>query len=139
MYKSSECLSCGHIFETDETIHPCRGCGRSLCSQCMDICEQCRQEEEPEKVIVTRHPALVEYLVKHGVVPEKTKVLTHVSPEEIKGKHVYGVLPMHLAAVAQKITEIPLALRPEHRGKELSLEEMEEIAGEPQTYVVSKQ
>lgn len=87
-------------------------------------------------MIITRHPALVEYLVKHGIVPEGTPVLTHATPEEVKGKHVFGVLPLQLAALTERITEVPLALTPEHRGRELTLDEMEEVAGEPRTYVV---
>lgn len=89
-----------------------------------------------EQIIVTRHAALVEYLLAEGIVPKNTPVVSHASPEAIRGKHVIGVLPLHLAACAAKVTEIPLALTPEMRGKELTLQDMKQIAGAPRTYRV---
>jgi len=88
------------------------------------------------KVIVTRHPALVELLIADGVVPEGTEVLKHASPEAIEGKDVFGVLPLALASLARSITEIPLRLPPELRGVELTVAQMREHAGEPVTYYV---
>ena len=44
---------------------------------------------------------------------------------------------MHLAVLTASVTEIPLTLTPEMRGKELSLEEVCNVAGDPVTYVVS--
>lgn len=65
------------------------------------------------------------------------KVVAHATPEEIRGKHVIGVLPLHLAALAATVTEIPLALAPEDRGKELGIERLREIAGPAITYKVT--
>ena len=88
-------------------------------------------------VIVTRHPALVEYLRELGKVKGDVKVISHVSdPKQIEGKHVIGVLPLHLAALAAKVTVIPLIVPPEKRGKELTLEEVYEYAGAPRTFEV---
>lgn len=92
-----------------------------------------------EKVVVTRHPALVAYLEKYHLIPEGTPVLTHATAEEVAGKHVIGVLPLHLAAEALAVTEVPLTLTPELRGQELTLEHLEEVAGEPVTYTVIRQ
>jgi hypothetical protein len=131
------CYECGHVFDGEkEDIHPCRGCGCSLCPCCMDLCSICRREQET--VVVTRHPALIQYLLKHGIVSKDARVIAHASPEDIMGRRVVGVLPLHLAALAREVTEIPLALRPEHRGKELSLDELEEIAQPPRTYVIDR-
>jgi hypothetical protein len=47
-----------------------------------------------------------------------------------------GVLPLHLASVAEMVTEVPLALAPEDRGRELDLARLREVAGAPRTYVV---
>lgn len=91
-----------------------------------------------EQIIVTRHPALVEYLIEKGLVEADTPVHSHVSEETVRGKHVFGVLPAFLAVEAGKITEIPLKLSPEDRGKELSVERMREVAGEPWTYKVTR-
>jgi putative CRISPR-associated protein (TIGR02620 family) len=98
--------------------------------------KQKQGERIMETVIVTRHAALVEYLLAEGIVPNNTPVLSHASPEAIQGKHVIGVLPLHLSACAAKVTEIPLALTPEMRGKELTLQDMKQIAGAPRTYRV---
>lgn len=89
-----------------------------------------------EQVIVTRHPALVEYLIEKRYVTTGTPALTHCAPEDIKGKHVLGVLPLHLAAHAARVTEIPLSMPPEMRGKELSIEEVRSIAQPPRTFEV---
>ena len=90
------------------------------------------------KVVITRHPALVELLRELGLTDESTPVLSHASPADVEGKHVFGVLPLSLASLAEKVTEIPLALTPGDRGVELTLERMKQIAGEPTTYVVSR-
>lgn len=90
------------------------------------------------KIIVARHPALVQYLIERGVCPEGTPVVAHATPEVVRHNHVYGVLPLHLAAEAALVTEVPLALTPEDRGVELSIERMREIAGEPVTYRVER-
>ena len=79
------------------------------------------------KLVVTRHPALVTVLKKHGLADDTTPVVSHISdPESIRGKHVIGVLPLHLASVAEKVTEARLRLRPEDRGVELTEAQLEE-------------
>lgn len=92
-----------------------------------------------EKVIVTRHKSLIALLLEWGVVEEASPVLTHVSnAEEIRGKHVFGVLPLHLAALAAKVTEIPLEIPAELRGTELSTDLLREMAAPPRTYEVRR-
>jgi len=87
-------------------------------------------------IIVTRHPALAEYLRRHGYTEGAPEVREHVTAEEVRGCHVIGVLPLHLAAEAASVTEVPLALTPDMRGRELTLEELERVAGRPRRYVV---
>ena len=88
------------------------------------------------KVVVTRHPALVEYLIELGLITPETQVISHATQEEVQGKDVIGVLPLSLACLAKSITEIPLSLSPEDRGRELDIERIREIAKEPRTYSV---
>ncbi len=88
-------------------------------------------------VVVTRHAGLVDYLVEEGIVGTDVPVISHASAEDVRGKHVIGVLPLSLAAEADKVTEVPLRLTPELRGVELSLDQVREIAGDPVTYKVS--
>jgi putative CRISPR-associated protein (TIGR02620 family) len=87
-------------------------------------------------IIVTRHPALVEYLRELGVVAEGVEVISHATPEAVTGRHVCGVLPHSLSCLTASFTEVPLNLTPEMRGKELSLENLRAIAGNPVTYTV---
>lgn len=94
---------------------------------------------EVEVVVVTRHPALVAFLVEKQLVTGEPKVIAHATPEDVHGKHVIGVLPMHLACLAASVTEVPLALPAELRGQELSIEQMRQFSGVPVTYVVRTQ
>lgn len=80
------------------------------------------------EVIVSRHPATVAFLTR--LYPEAV-VTEQATADDVRGKHVAGNLPLHLAALAASITaaEFP-ALSRDERGKEL--------AGEPTltTYIV---
>ena len=91
-----------------------------------------------EKIIVTRHPALVEYLKEIGVITGDEPVITHATEEDVMGKDVIGVLPLSLASVANRVTEVTLNLTPEMRGRELSLDEIRSVAGDVTTYTVVK-
>ena len=92
-----------------------------------------------EAVIVTRHPALVHLLLERGLIYGTEPIIEHASADEVRGRHVIGVLPLSLAVEAESVTEIPLSLTPEDRGKELDLERLRQIAGPPRTYVVREQ
>jgi len=61
----------------------------------------------------------------HESFPEtKTaEVVAHATPDNVRGKHVIGVLPLGLAALAESVTEAQLELAPEDRGRELNLDE----------------
>lgn len=87
-------------------------------------------------IVVTRHPPLVALLRERGLIGEDAIILPHVTPDQVRGQHVIGVLPLALAARAASVTELPLALTPEDRGKELSIDRLRQIAGDPVTYRV---
>lgn len=89
-------------------------------------------------VVVTRHKALVAVLEKKGLITEGTPVLEHVTADEVRGKHVVGVLPLSLAAEAASVTEVTLKVPLECRGKELSEEELEQFFVGVATFVVRK-
>jgi putative CRISPR-associated protein (TIGR02620 family) len=90
-------------------------------------------------IIVTRHKGLVQYLIETGVITAETPVLSHVTSKDVEDKHVIGVLPMHLAALAATVTEIPLDIPAELRGQELDLEQVRAFAGSPTKYSVRKE
>ena len=90
-------------------------------------------------LVVTRHAALVEFLVGKGYISADSEVVEHATEETVKGKHVWGVLPRSLSCLCKSFTEVPMSIPSELRGKELSLDDMIKYAGKPVTYVVKTQ
>ena len=88
-------------------------------------------------LVVTRHPALVEYLRELGLVDEGVQVETHATPSLVMGRNVAGVLPHSLSCLTESFTEIPLRLTPEMRGMVLVLDSLQKIAGAPVSFRVS--
>ena len=92
------------------------------------------------EIIITRHPALVAYLIEQGIVTSETPVLAHAGIGDIKGKRVVGILPHHLSQHCASITEVPMKLSRDDReamqAGDLSLERVREVAGKPITYQV---
>lgn len=87
-------------------------------------------------LIVTRHPALKSFLVEKGVATQDTPCVPHACPADVQGRHVAGVLPLHLAALCASFTTVELALPLEMRGKELSLADMQMYCKGLRTYRV---
>lgn len=87
-------------------------------------------------LIVTRHAAMKSFLIEKGVADESTPVLPHASEEDVRGKEVAGVLPMHLAALTATFTTVELALPLEMRGKELTLDDMKRYCKGLHTYII---
>ena len=78
---------------------------------------------EPDPLIVSRHAGAVDWLRRRGLV---APVVAHATAEDVRGKRVYGVLPLHLAAAAADVYTIDLpGLPAEKRGQDLSPEEMD--------------
>ena len=87
--------------------------------------------------VVTRHKALVDYLLDKDIIKEgEFKLIEHADYTEVQGQDVIGVLPLQLSAYAKSITEVPLKLTPEMRGKELTFDEVSKIAEKPVKYIV---
>lgn len=91
-----------------------------------------------EKLVVTRYPALVQYMKNIGLIDKDTKHISHANIKDVKGKHVLGVLPYWLAAHCGKFTEIQLRVPSDRKGKELTLEEVEFYSLEPKTYEINE-
>jgi putative CRISPR-associated protein (TIGR02620 family) len=92
-----------------------------------------------EKIVVTRHQNVVQWLVKYGHVEPDVQVIAHANYKDIKNKEVFGVLPMFLAHAAGCVHHIDLNKLPaEKRGQELSVAEMEEYGAFLQSYKVLK-
>ena len=86
--------------------------------------------------VVTRHTALVTYLLELGLITPSTPVVAHATKQNVIDKDVIGVLPLHLAAWTNTVSEIPLNLTPDRRGRELTLEEVRACAQPLVKYVV---
>lgn len=89
-----------------------------------------------ERILIARHQALADFLTQHGI--KFNKVIEHATAEDVKGKDVYGVLPLHLAALTNTITSVDLNLPAEMRGKELTIADVGEYFNSLTTYKVSK-
>lgn len=92
-----------------------------------------------DKLVVTRHEAFIEYLREQDLIGPDPEIRRHVTKAQVLGKHVIGVLPFHIAQHAEKVTHVPIN-RPHGMpsGKELTLQELREFAGDPQTYKVRR-
>lgn len=89
-----------------------------------------------ERILITRHPALAQFLTQQGI--KFDKIIDHATAEDVKGKDVYGVLPLHLAALANTITSVDLNLPAKMRGKELTIADVGEYFNSLTTYKVQK-
>jgi len=89
-----------------------------------------------QTVVITRHPALVEVLRELGLADAQTPILAHATAEQVRGRRVIGVLPLHLAAEAAEVVEVPLHIPESLRGRELTADEIRRYAGEPMCYRV---
>ena len=90
-------------------------------------------------VVVTRHPALVEYLIESEVINEEAPVITgNANISDIEGRHVIGILPLRLAAYAASITEVSLDIPFDQRGKELTIDQIREYENGEETYTVER-
>ena len=76
------------------------------------------------QLIVTRHPELIEVLAEEGIATRETPMIAHATAEQVRGKHVAGVLPLALAAECASITEVTLNLPAETRGRRLTAAEV---------------
>jgi hypothetical protein len=61
-------------------------------------------------------------LVESGLVGAETPVLEHATAEQVRGKHVFGVLPLDLAALAASVTVLGLKLTQDEVKADLPLE-----------------
>jgi len=89
-------------------------------------------------IIVTRHHALAKYLIEKGIAPASAPVIPHAHPDDVRGKCVYGVLPLRLAVLAECVVEVPLRLTEKDKGYEIGYQRLCEIALPPVMYRVER-
>ena len=86
-------------------------------------------------IIVTRHEGAVEWLRQQGITGN---VISHATESDVAGKDVIGILPLHLAALANSVTAIVMDLPPEFRGKDITPEQMDACGAKLVKYEVRK-
>ena len=91
-----------------------------------------------EILIVTRHKPLIAWLTAHGITGQ---VIEQATPEDVRGKDVYGILPLHLSAVTASVTEVSMpGLTLEQRKKnaagDLTVEEMDAAGAHLRRFIV---
>jgi len=90
-------------------------------------------------LVVTRHKDLVALLKKWGDIDESVRVIEHTdNVEDVRNMDVIGVVPAKLAIFANSVTEVPLTIPQEWRGKEIPLDKLETMASVPITYKIEK-
>lgn len=88
-------------------------------------------------IIVTRHAGLVSWLAEQGI---SGQIIAQVTPDDVLGKDVVGVLPLHLAALASTVTVVDMpGLRVDQRGIDLTPTEMDAAGAILTTYFVIKE
>lgn len=91
--------------------------------------------DQNQTLIVTRHQGLVDWLASRGITGD---VMASVTPDDVRGKHVIGVLPLHIAAVADKVTTVSFQCPPDLRGKDLSPDQLDQLGAVLATFKVSQ-
>jgi len=86
-------------------------------------------------LIVSRHPATIEFIQERahlgGVI-----VLESATAEDVRGRIIYGNLPLHLAALAAEVVAVEFT-GPPPRGREYSLADMEAAGAKLRRYRVT--
>lgn len=76
---------------------------------------------QSQVVMVSRHPAQIEYLRSLGY---EGPVIAHATASDVAGQTVIGNLPLHLACLCKKVGCADMTLPSELRGVELTLEQV---------------
>jgi len=93
--------------------------------------------EMHEAVIVSRHCAAVEFIRQAAGLSDKVPVLASATPDDVRGKVVYGNLPLHLAAEAAQVVAVEFDGAPP-RGAEYGITEMRAAGARLTAYKVSR-
>lgn len=89
-------------------------------------------------VVVSKHRGMIEFLKSEGFIDNTATVLERAKAEDVRGKIVFGSIPLFLAYYAQKVIHIPLKLPLELKEKELTAEEFKKYALKPAIYEVKR-
>lgn len=89
-----------------------------------------------ESIIVSQHPATIKWLQE--IAPAGTPVISgNATPEDVRGRRVFGNLPLRLAAEAAEVVAVEFEGDPP-RGREYSFEDMLAAGVYLQAYTVRR-
>ena len=86
-------------------------------------------------VIVSRHPAAIEFIRCELTFFEDAPVVESATADDVEGKDVAGNLPLHLAAIARCVWAVEFDGMPP-RGQEYGVEEMRAARARVTCYTV---
>lgn len=86
-------------------------------------------------VIVSRHPAAVEFIRSEMPAAAGAPVLASATPDDVRNRVVVGNLPLHLACLAREVWAVEFA-GSAPRGAEYGIDEMRAAGARLQKYVV---
>lgn len=90
-------------------------------------------------IAVTIHKNFPLFLIEKNIIDKSTPVADNATPELLKNKRVItSALPYYLAQHASELIIVPLNMKPEQRGRELSIEELRDQCGELAIYTVTQ-
>lgn len=89
-----------------------------------------------DRIIVSRHPAAIEFIRRERPEFADAPVLASARPEDVRGKVVAGNLPLDLAALAAEVYAIVFPPGKAPWGQEYTLEQMVEAGARLQRFVV---
>ena len=89
-----------------------------------------------KKIIVTRYPALAQAFVDMGLCEPGTPVLRYASREDVRGKEVFGSVPVYIAEAAVSLTELPIVAGGDRESVMLDVDKIKRHSRSPVTYVV---
>ena len=95
---------------------------------------------KPRTIFVTRHAGAREWAERQGIIVDE--MVEHLDPETINpGDLVIGTLPVHLVAEicrrGGRYKHLSMNIPPEHRGRELSADDMEKFGARLEEFIVS--
>jgi hypothetical protein len=87
-------------------------------------------------VIVSRHPAAIEFIRDAVALPTDTPVIESATADDVRGRVVYGNLPLHLAAHAAQVVAVEFSGAPP-RGQEYDVAAMRAAGARLARYAVA--
>jgi hypothetical protein len=87
-------------------------------------------------IIISRHPAAVEFVRRERPELVDAPVVAQATAEDVRGRRVFGNLPLSLAAVAAEVWVIEFSGDPASRGQEYDLAAMDAAGAHLVGYVI---